>query len=416
MDNQASMYSEKKLAYFETVYRESKLSKPQDVNITVTANHIYGIAYICEQQGIIEEDPVYSRFSCGLEEITKIYINNNNKMNPIYIQCDDTSKNVIKRKRIILPCFSDNDAIIKIINSAKADVDEKLEKQREIEKNQKIKQLEARRRAQDDEFESLTNGWNDMKAEKAAPKAEPVPEPKPAPAPAPAPAPKAEPVPEPKPAPAPAPAPAPKAEPVPEPKPAPAPAPAPAPKAEPVPEPMAETSSVSVEDILGLDDILGIKHDEPAPAAPAVAMEVVDEIPDAQAIESIPEEIVQKDPDEIEAVEIPVEIPVEESVAEPVKEKVVQTIEEIDPAAELARKLTPKAAPKKHNVHKEEEKPVVKEEPKREINIISAEIAEHMTLDDFETAVKKLKAMLDNGMISEGEFAAEKKKLLKHLY
>ena len=393
MDNQASMYSEKKLAYFETVYRESKLSKPQDVNITITANHIYGIAYICEQQGIIEEDPVYSRFSCGLEEITKIYINNNNKMNPIYIQCDDTSKNVIKRKRIILPCFSDNDAIMKIISAAKADVIEKLEKQREIEKNQKIKQLEARRRAQDDEFESMTNGWNDIKAEKSEPKA------------APAPAPKAEPVPESKPAPAPAPAPAPKAEPVPESKPAPAPAPAPAPQ--------IEKTSVSVEDILGLDDILGIKHDEPTPF---VAMDVVEEIPDEKAIEAIPEEIVQKDPDEIEAVEIPVVIPVERPIEEPVKEKPIETIESIDPAAELAKKLTPKAAPKKHSTHKEEEKPVVKEEPMREINIISAEAAEHMTLDDFETAVKKLKAMLDNGMISEGEFAAEKKKLLKHLY
>ncbi|MBQ8027343.1 MAG: SHOCT domain-containing protein, partial [Clostridia bacterium] len=72
---------------------------------------------------------------------------------------------------------------------------------------------------------------------------------------------------------------------------------------------------------------------------------------------------------------------------------------------------------KKHSAPKEEEKvEVIKEEPKREINVISAEVAEHMTLEDFETAVKKLKAMLDNGMISEGEFAAEKKKLLKHLY
>ena len=177
MDNQASMYSEKKLAYFETVYRESKLSKPQDVNITITANHIYGIAYICEQQGIIEEDPVYSRFSCALEKITKVYINNNNKMNPIYIQCDDTSKNVINRKRIILPCFPDNDAIINVINDAKKEVDEKLEKQREAEKNHKLKELEARRKAQEDEFEMLTSGWADIKAEKPAEKAEPSPVP-----------------------------------------------------------------------------------------------------------------------------------------------------------------------------------------------------------------------------------------------
>ena len=390
MDNQASMYSEKKLAYFETVYRESKLSKPQDVNITVTANHIYGVAYICEQQGIIEEDPVYSRFSCGLEEITKIYINNNNKMNPIYIQCDDTSKNVINRKRIILPCFPDNDAIIKVINEAKAEVDEKLEKQREAEKNQKIKELEARRRAQEDEFESLTSGWNEMKAEKTAPKPAPVPKAEPIPAPAP--------VAKEEPKPAPAPSPAPKTEP----KPAPAPAPAPAPK--------EEVAAVSVEDILGLDDILGIKHDEPA-----AAMETVAEVPDEKAIEAIPEEIVQKEPDKIEAVEVPVEAEIEAPKAALVEEKPVQTIEAIDTAAEIAKKLTPKAAPKKVAAPKAE-KVEVKEEPKREINVISADVAENMTLDDFETAVKKLKAMFDNGMISEGEFAAEKKKLLKHLY
>ena len=412
MDNQASMYSEKKLAYFETVYRESKLSKPQDVNITITANHIYGVAYICEQQGIIEEDPVYSRFSCGLAEITKVYVNNNNKMNPIYIQCDDTSKNVINRKRIILPCFPDNDAIIKVITEAKAEVDEKLEKQREAEKLQKIKELEARRKAQDDEFESLTSGWADIKAEvKAAPKAEPAPAPAPVPksepAPAPAPVPKAEPAP----APAPAPVPAPDPAPAPAPAPDPVPAPAPAPKKEAV----DEKSSVSVEDILGLDDILGIKHETPA-SEPAVAMEVVEDVPDEKAIEAIPEEVVQKDPDEIEAVEIPVEIPVEEPKPAPVEEKPVQTIEAIDTAAEIAKKLTPKSAPKRHTAPKEEKVEVKAEEPKREINVISDDVAANMTLDDFETAVKKLKAMFDNGMISEGEFAAEKKKLLKHLY
>ncbi len=368
MDNQASMYSEKKLAYFETVYRESKLSKPQDVNVTITANHIYGVAYICEQQGIIEEDPIYSRFSCGLEEITKVYINNNNKMNPIYIQCDDTSKNVINRKRIILPCFPDNDAIIKIINEAKADVDEKLEKQREVEKNMKIKELEARRKVQDDEFETLTSGWNEIKVEKPAPKAEPKP--------------------------------APKEEPKPTPKKESKPKPAPAPKEEP-------KASVSVEDILGLDDILGIKHDEPV-----AAMEVVEEVPDEKAIEAIPEEVVQKDPDEIEAVEIPAEIPTE---VEPVKEKPAETIETIDTAAEIAKKLTPRSALRRAAAPKAEKVEAKPEQP-REINVISAEVAENMTLADFETAVKKLKAMLDNGMISESEFSAEKKKLLKHLY
>jgi len=41
---------------------------------------------------------------------------------------------------------------------------------------------------------------------------------------------------------------------------------------------------------------------------------------------------------------------------------------------------------------------------------------ESMSLEDFESAVKKLKSMLDNGVISESEFAVEKKKLFKLLY
>ena len=64
------------------------LSKPQDINITVTAQHIYGTAYICDQTGVKEDDPTYSRFTCGLGEITKIYINNNNKMAPNVLNCN----------------------------------------------------------------------------------------------------------------------------------------------------------------------------------------------------------------------------------------------------------------------------------------------------------------------------------------
>ncbi len=376
MDNQASMYSEKKLAYFETVYKESKLSKPQEVNITVTANHIYGVAFIWEQQGIKEEDPVYKRFACGLEEITKIYVNNNNKMNPLYIQCDDTSKNVINRKRIILPSFDDNDAIKKVIEEAKVEVDEKLEKQREKEKAIKIKELEARRKAMDDEFESMTSDYKAMikpaKVESApiverTPKAEPKP----------------------------APAPTPKAEPKP--------APAPAPKVE------EKSETDFVEDILGLDSILGIKHDN---KAENVVMEVVEDVPNEAEINAIPEEVVQKDPDEIETVEVPEAVPTEE----PEKEKPEDNIETIDTAAEMAKKLTPKSALKRVASHNKEEKREVQPVPKREINVLPDKAIDHMTLDDFETAVKKLKAMFDNGMISDSQFAEEKKKLLKHLY
>ena len=41
---------------------------------------------------------------------------------------------------------------------------------------------------------------------------------------------------------------------------------------------------------------------------------------------------------------------------------------------------------------------------------------ETMSLEDFQTAVLKLKSMLDNGLISTEEFAEEKKKLMPFLY
>ena len=39
-----------------------------------------------------------------------------------------------------------------------------------------------------------------------------------------------------------------------------------------------------------------------------------------------------------------------------------------------------------------------------------------MTLDEFEVAVKKLKSMRDNDLISAKEFKQEKEKLLSMLY
>ena len=133
------------------------------MNITITPYHIYGLAYICEQKGTKEDDPTYMRFTCGLEEITKIYINNNNRSSPIYIQCDDNSKSVMNRRRIILPCFSNNDEIVKIISEAKKEVDKKLENLRETEKAQKLKEIESRRKAMEDEFESMTSGYESLK-------------------------------------------------------------------------------------------------------------------------------------------------------------------------------------------------------------------------------------------------------------
>ena len=437
MDNQASIYNEKKLAFFESTYRETVLSKPQEVNVTITPEHIYGQAYICDQTGTREEDPVYSRFTCGLEEITKIYINNNNKNSPIYVQCDDTSKAVMNRRRIILPCFKNNTEIVQMIESAKAELDKKLEVRREAEKAEKLKNL---KKAADDEFENMTSGYEEFKKtlEKTAPKEEPKPEPKqetkpepkPAPAPAPAPAPKKE---EPKPAPAPAPAPAPKREPKVAPAPPTAPKPAPAPvkdldaaakndaanaemvfeeKGRAIPEP-ENKGSVTVDDILDLNEFLGIKPED--------MMDAVESEPDDKALESIPVEVLQKKPAEIEDLVVPDitgEIKEAKIVTKPIRRNMEAAAEEPDSAAEKAKQLTPKAAANK--------KPATKqEEPEKKPDIIPAAPAdeeivprngEDVSLDDFETAVKKLKTMLDNGVISESEFAQEKRKLLNLLY
>jgi hypothetical protein len=39
-----------------------------------------------------------------------------------------------------------------------------------------------------------------------------------------------------------------------------------------------------------------------------------------------------------------------------------------------------------------------------------------MSLSDFEAAVKKLKIMQEQGLLTEEEFAAEKRKVLTNLY
>ena len=419
MDNQASIYNEKKLAFFESTYRETVLSKPQEVNVTITPEHIYGQAYICDQTGTREEDPVYSRFTCGLEEITKIYINNNNRNSPIYVQCDDTSKAVMNRRRIILPCFKNNTEIVQMIESAKAELDKKLEVRREAEKSEKLKNL---KKAADDEFENMTSGYEEFKKtlEKNAPKEETKPEPKPAPAPK-------------KEEPKPAPAPAPKREPKIAPAPPTAPKPAPAPvkdldaaaknaaanaemvfeeKERAIPEP-DNKGSVTVDDILDLNEFLGIKPED--------MMDAVEAEPDDKALEAIPVEVLQKKPAEIEDLVVPDitgEIKEAKIVTKPIRRNMETEIEELDPAKEMAKQLTPKAGVSK--------KPAAKqEEPDKKPDIIPAAPAdeeivprngEDVSLDDFETAVKKLKTMLDNGVISESEFAQEKRRLLNLLY
>lgn len=405
MEDQSSVYSEKKLAYFETTYKDNFVAKPQDINVTVTAAHLFGLAYICDQVGTREDDPTYTRFVCSFDEITRIYVNKNNKNTPIYIQCDDTSKSVMNRRRVILPCFPNNDEIVNIISSAKAEYDKKAEKQRQNEKDNKRKALEEQKaktqdlvkKVSDAEFEDINAnfakaaeapkpaddfavsemlGMDEIvsaPAEQPAPevKAEPAPAPAPEvkPAPAPAPAPKAKP--------APAPAPAPEAKPAPAPAPAPevkpAPTPAPAPKAKPTPAPAPAPEA------------------KPAPA-PAPAPETKPEPAPAPVVKSAP-----------------VEDAFEKSMYVPGKKEAKPKDK---PEPEIAEAVEEAPAPEK--TAPAPEKPAPKKKAKAEA-VVPAN-TETMSLEDFQTAVLKLKSMLDNGLISTEEFAEEKKKLMQFLY
>lgn len=142
MDSQNTIYTEKKLAYYEASFKANMIAKPQEVNLTLTAAHIYGLGFIYDQTGTKESDPVYSRFSCSLDEITKIYINENVKTSPLYIQCDESSKGITNRRRIILPCLDNVAQIVETITTAKTEYDQKLEKQKQIEKERKLKDIE----------------------------------------------------------------------------------------------------------------------------------------------------------------------------------------------------------------------------------------------------------------------------------
>lgn len=144
MSNQANMYNEEKLAYYESLYRPSVLAKPQEINLTITSAHIYGQGFVCEQKGTQETDPEYCRFNCSLDQITKIYVNENKKASPLYIQLEDTSKGYMNRKRIILPCLDAIDNVIKKIYDVKAEYDEVVERRAKKEEELRRKRIEEK--------------------------------------------------------------------------------------------------------------------------------------------------------------------------------------------------------------------------------------------------------------------------------
>ena len=390
MDDQTNVYSEKKLASFETIYKESVFSKPLDITVTITAAHIYGAGYICVQKGTKEDDPEYGKYVCGLEDITKISINTNNKSLPINVQCDEVEKGVPSRKRIILPHFPNAEEIMRLINDAKADYDRKHAPRKQPSEEEKQRERERLKKAADEEFLNATADYDKQDKDKKAKKGEdftvadilglddftPIVPEKKAEEPA-------------------------KAEPV---------------KEEPVKEEPAAKHSDAVE----IDDIL-----EAAPEADISVLEEAEEKhSDIPLTDSFDEIVIPDTSDlpEAQAVESPGFIPTETIEAIGIVDINEDVIEE--PKIVSSHKSEPPKQPEKEPEKKPEKEPV-KAEPKQEkpaekaakaVDIPTPKDGEKMSLEEFQTAVKKLKAMHDEGLMDDEEFAAEKSKLMKFLY
>lgn len=386
MDDQTNVYSEKKLASFETIYKESVFSKPLDITVTITAAHIYGAGYICVQKGTKEDDPEYGKYVCGLEDITKISINTNNKSQPINVQCDEVEKGVPSRKRIILPHFPNAEEIMRLINDAKADYDRKHAPKKQPSEEEKQKERERLKKAADEEFLNATAGYDKQDKDKKTKKGEDftvadilglddftpiVPEKK------------AE-------------------EPVKE-------------------EPVKEEYTAKHSDAVEIDDILEAAPEADVSILEEEAEEKTSEVPLTDSFDEIviPD---TSDLPEAQTVENPGYIPsesIEEIGVVDINEDVIEE-PKIVPTHKPEPPKQPEKEPEKEPVkaepkqEKAEEKPAEKKE--KAVDIPTPKDGEKMSLEDFQTAVKKLKAMHDEGLMDDEEFASEKSKLMKFLY
>lgn len=380
MSSQSSVYSEKKIAAYESLFRESNFAKPQEVYLTLTVAHVFGQAYIVEQEGTKEGDAVYSRFVCPLEEITKVYVNDKIKKPwPLFIQCDTNVKGVIHRKRIVIPCLENPTAIAEQINQTKAVYMEKYEAAVERENQKKRAELENDRMKEQIKNEA-------KKVLPPLPTVEKLPDPVSEPA-----APVSKPAPAPKPA-------APKAE---------------APKASPVksvkdlasdladsfkafesmeaskPEPKSDIKPLPKKPVFDLNNLDEAFNAKPKfPEKPASKAETPKK-PELD-LDSIPDAIDETKPEP--AVTAP---KAEEKPAEPVVLPAAEPTKPVETAEPVAEKPAPKPAPAPIRVNPN---------------------AKATELNDFESAVIKLKERLDSGEISAEEYAAEKKKLISTLY
>lgn len=408
----SSVYSEKKIAAYEALFKESSFAKPQEVYLTVTVAHLFGQAYIMEQQGTKEGDPVYSRFVCPLEEITKVYINENAKSSPLFIQCDTDVKGVIHRKRIIVPCLDNVASIVAQIKEVQALHMEKYNAAQEKEKERKRKELEEKRK-QEQIKKDADAAFPPLPAVEKLPAEAEI---KSKPEPVPAPAPKAVSQPAKAPAPMPEePAVLKKAAPV---------------QAEPQPVKKPAPTKTDISSVEALNNEIAesmkalesfgnsfAKPQENKPEAAKIEEPVkpVKPLKPILDLDSIPDSV-------------PV-APVSKPVPEPVKAAVPVIKEE--PAPVIKEEAKPAPAPIPAPVQKEEPKP----EPVKAAAPVQAELAQNTepapkpkpaprvnpngapsALNDFEAEVRKLKALRDEGKLTAEEYAAEKKKLISVLY
>jgi hypothetical protein len=367
----AAIYSEKPIATYEAQYRENPVAKPQDIELTITAESIHGKAFKVEQIATMEEEVYYSRFANKISDISKISINTYIKDKPIYISFiteNATNKNAKDRRRIVVPSLPNPEMIVEQIIEIKS----KLKNYSGTKARKTSEATEAKRLA-DEEFErKFTSGFepeqvqntegllgneekikreidftisenpvlNSVNDDTVADLLLDTPEP---------------------------------VKPAAEKKKRPAPIPAP----EEFPD-IAEPEAV-------------IPEIEPIP-----------EVAEVAAVISEPEAV--KEP-EIAKVPEAAKIPEVAKVPEPVKAPQAVIVPEPEAVAEPAPVPTP--APEKKAAA-----PVAEPAP---APVKSANVS-NMSLSEFEAAIKKLKIMYEEGLLTEEEFVAEKRKVLTNLY
>ncbi|MDR0947389.1 MAG: SHOCT domain-containing protein [Ruminococcus sp.] len=347
----ASVYSEPVIAKFTTQYRESPLTKPQDIELNITRSHIYGKSYIVQQIATYEEEVFYSRFAENLSEVKKISINTFIKDKPIYISFEwdnKDNKNARDRKRILIPaltCPEDvvellRDVISKMRGTEFASEMTATKKSKAYERQLKREYTDAFEPQQIKNTETLLSGTDDGESVKEFSFDE-----------------------------------------------------------------IEKTTTAPMDGAAVLEDLDFAPELEPIDftqmaehtdetSAPPVSKKrpsAIPEPPDGDA-DSMPEIIMT-------ATGSTPQIPPAEEKAEPTETP------EVTEAAEIEATAATESVPEITAIAPTESTPSKPE----------AKLAP-MSLGDFETAVKKLKVMLDSGVITDVEFSAEKKKLLATLY